>query len=188
MAIDPHEQRLVRRALDGDAEAFDRLVGAHTERLYRVVRRFAADRGEAEALVQEAWLRAWRNRDRCSPDRPFFPWLAGIALNAARDEWRKRRPLDFADVGESVEAVASPGSSVEGRLEADEASERLRRLVEELRPEWRMVLALRYDGGLEYGEIATVLGIPINTVRTHLHRARAALRAGLEEGDRGPNG
>jgi RNA polymerase sigma-70 factor (ECF subfamily) len=182
------EQELVRQAVGGDAQAFDRLVGFHTPRLYRVVRRFAADGAEAEALVQEAWLRAWKSRARCAPDRPFFPWLASIALNLARDDWRKRRPLDFADVGEGVEAIASPEPSAERRVEARQAGEKLARLVEELRPEWRMVLALRYDGGLEYSEIATVLRIPLNTVRTHLRRAQAALRARLEEDDGGSIG
>jgi RNA polymerase sigma-70 factor (ECF subfamily) len=161
------------------------LVEIHTPRLFRLVRRSAPDAGEAEALVQESWLRAWKNRRRCAPDRPFFPWLARIAMNVARDVWRKRRPLDFADLGEAVELIAAPGPSAEGRLEAAEARTRLAQYVEALRPEWRMILALRYDGGLEYREIAEVLQIPLNTVRTHLRRARAALRAQMEEGNAG---
>jgi len=188
MSIEQAGQDLVRRAVGGDARAFDRLVEVETPRLYRLVRRFAADRGEAEALVQEAWLRAWKNRKRCVPDRPFFPWLARIALNAAHDEWRKRRPLDFADAGEAIEGLPSVEPAAELLLEAREARAALTRSVEELRPEWRVVVALRYDGGLEYAEIAEVLGIPVNTVRTHLHRARLALRAKLEERDGGPTG
>src|SRR3990172_1293516 len=113
MTTDPDEQDQVRRAVEGDARAFDRLVEIHTPRLYRLVRRAAPDGGEAEAVVQEAWLRAWKNRRRCEPNRPFFPWLA---------------------------------------------------------------------------EIASVLDIPLNTVRTHLRRARAALRVRMEEDDAGPSG
>ena len=188
MPIDPGEQDLVRRAVEGEARAFDRLVEIHTPRLYRLVRRTAPDAGEAEAVVQEAWLRAWKNRSRCAPDRPFFPWVATIAVNVARDHWRKHRPLDFADLGEGVEEIPAAGPSAERSLEDAEARERLARYVEELRPEWRMVLGLRYDGDLAYDEIATVLGIPLNTVRTHLRRAQAALRVRLEEDDAGPTG
>jgi len=188
MTTDPDEQDLVRRAVEGDARAFDRLVEIHTPRLYRLVRRAAPDGAEAEAVVQEAWLRAWKNRRRCAPNRPFFPWLASIAMNVARDGWRKRRPLDFADLGDVVEDIPAAGLSAEGRLEAAEARERLAKYVNELRPEWRMILGLRYDGELEYREIAGVLGIPLNTVRTHLRRARAALRARMEEDDAGPAG
>jgi len=188
MRMEPSEQDLVRQAVGGDVRAFDRLVEVYTPRLYRLVRRSAPDDGEAEAVVQEAWLRAWVNRRRSAPDRPFFPWLARIAINVARDVWRKRRPLDFADLGESVEEISAPETSAERWLEAVEASERLARYVEELRPEWRMVLGLRYDGNLAYDEIAAVLDIPLNTVRTHLRRARAALRVRLEEDDARPAG
>ena len=177
------ESDLIRRARDGEAAAFDRLVEVHTPRLYRLARRTAPDHAEAEALVQEAWLRAWKNRKRCSADRPFFPWLAAIAMNLARDRWRQRRPLDFADVGDSVGFIPSDEASIEVQVEAGQARERLSRYVEELRPEWRMVISLRYDGGLEYAEIAAVLGIPLNTVRTHLRRARQALRERLEAED-----
>lgn len=188
MHMDPKEQDLVRLAVGGDTAAFDRLVGLYTPRLYRLVRRTAPDRAEAEAVVQEAWLRAWKNRRRCAPDRPFFPWLASIAMNVARDAWRKRWPLDFADLGEAVEGIAAVETPAEAQLEAAEAADRLARHVDALRPEWRVILGLRYDGALSYREIAEVLGIPLNTVRTHLRRARAALRARMEEEDAGSTG
>ena len=177
------ETELIRRASQGEAGAFDRLVEVHTPRLYRLLRRMAPDPAETEALVQEAWLRAWKNRRRCSPDNPFFPWLAAIALNAARDDWRKRRPLDFADVGDSIYVVRAEEAPIEVQVEGRQARERLRRYIEELRPEWRIAIALRYDGGLEYTEIAEVVGIPLNTVRTHLRRAREWLRVRLEAED-----
>lgn len=179
--MEQDEPALVRQALAGDPSAFDRLVEIHTARLFRLVRRFAPDAAEAESLVQEAWLRAWQHRRRCSPDRPFFPWLASIATNLTRDAWRKRRPLDFADVGDEIDSAAADDVPLEARFEADEARARLADCVRDLRPEWRVVIALRYDGGLEYAEIAAVLGVPLNTVRTHLRRARAALRRCLEE-------
>src|SRR3990170_8500912 len=127
MTTDPDEQDQVRRAVEGDARAFDRLVEIHTPRLYRLVRRAAPDGGEAEAVVQEAWLRAWKNRTRCEPNRPFFPWLASIAMNVARDGWRKRRPLDFADLGDAAEGIAAEAASTEALIEANEARQRLAR-------------------------------------------------------------
>ncbi|HMK09172.1 MAG TPA: sigma-70 family RNA polymerase sigma factor [Anaerolineales bacterium] len=181
--MEPGEHDLLRRAVEGDGPAFDRLVLTHTPRLYRLMRRMASDRSEAEALVQEAWLRAWVNRRRCSPEQPFFPWLARIATNAARDAWRRKRPLDFADLGAAAEWVASDEPAAEFRLEEEEAKRRLADEVERLRPEWRMVLALRYDGDLTYEQIAAALGLPLNTVRTHLRRAKIALRKRLEDGD-----
>jgi RNA polymerase sigma-70 factor (ECF subfamily) len=133
--------------------------------------------------VQEAWLRAWKSRQGLDPGRPFFPWLAAVAINVGRDAWRRWQPLDFADVGDEVDEVPQVGPSAEAKVEADEARQKLAALIEGLRPEWRVVIALRYDGGLEYSEISSVLGIPLNTVRTHLRRAKAALRTRLEDDD-----
>jgi RNA polymerase sigma-70 factor (ECF subfamily) len=171
---------LIRQARNGDAAAFDQIVARHTPRLYQSIRRFASDRSEAEVVVQETWLRAWRALPRCDPDRPLFPWLARIAMNVTRDLWRRRRPLDFADVGDEVEAQPAGDPGPEQALDRSLALERLALGVQRLRPEHRAVIALRYDGNLTYEEIAQALGIEVNTVRTHLHRAKMALRRRME--------
>jgi RNA polymerase sigma-70 factor (ECF subfamily) len=177
------EAELVRRARVGDPEAFDRLVEIYTPRLYKIVRRFASDRGEAEVIVQETWLRAWRALPRSVEDRPLAPWLVRIAVNVARDIWRKKKPLDFADVGGEEDFLQDERPGPEERMSQKEALERLVRGVERLRPEYRMVIALRYEGGLSYQEIANMLNLPINTVRTNLHRAKSTLRHWLESDD-----
>jgi RNA polymerase sigma-70 factor (ECF subfamily) len=174
------EKELLRRAQAGEANAFDELVPRLTPALYRIVRRMMPDRAEAEAVVQETWIRAWRARSRLDPGRPVVPWLARIATNAARDQWRKKRPLDFADVGEEIDERPDDRLDLEELGERRELLERLAAAVASLRPEWRTIVALRYEGGLTYEEIATAVGAPLNTVRTHLHRAHRALRRRLE--------
>lgn len=182
------EASLVRQARLGEADAFEVLVDRHTPRLYRVVRRLASDRSEAEAIVQETWLRAWRSLEDVDEDRPVLPWLTRIAVNVARDIWRRQRTLDFAELGEAVEALESHEPGPEPMLDRRQALERLSEGVGQLRPEHRMVIALRYDGGLSYEQIAQSLGIPANTVRTHLHRAKAALRKWMEAENAGLDG
>ena len=177
------DPELLRLAQAGEPEAFDRLVERLPPALYRIVRRMMPDRAEAEAVVQETWIRAWKARRRLEPSRPAFPWLARIAANAARDHWRKRRPLDFADVQSEVEDLSDVEPGLEFRIEIGETRRRLARLVGDLRPEWRMILALRYDGDLSYKEIAELLGVPLNTVRTHLRRSHLALRRQMEAED-----
>lgn len=174
------EQRLLEQAKRGDPASFDQLVEVHTPSLYRVIRRLASDRGEAESIVQEAWFRVWKALDRCRTDQPFFPWLVKIALNVARDAWRKKRPLDFTDLGEMSEWLASEGLGIEEHLEKEEALHRLLEGVKALREEYRLVIALRYDVGLSYQEIAEIVDVPVNTVRTYLHRAKTFLRTWME--------
>ncbi len=167
----------------GDQAAFDVLVELHTSRLYRVVRRMASDRSEAEAVVQEAWLRAWKARASLPVEDEVFPWLARIAVNVAHDVWRKHRPLDFTDASQTELEFPGDQPGPERQLEGAQALEWLAKAVDRLKPEHRTVIALRYDAGLTYEEIARTLGLPVNTVRTHLHRAKAALRAGWEVED-----
>ena len=177
------EAELVRGAQAGDSAAFDLLVEQYTPHLYRVIRRLASDQDEAEVIVQEAWLRAWRAIPRYVADGPLIPWLVRIAINVARDRWRKKTPLDFTDLGDEETVLLDPTPGPEDRLSHKEALERLARGVEKLRPEYRMVIALRYDAGLSYKQIASVLEIPLNTVRTYLRRAKSVLRLWMEAED-----
>jgi RNA polymerase sigma-70 factor (ECF subfamily) len=177
------EADLVRDAQAGDSAAFDLLVERYTPHIYRVVRRLASDQNEAEVIVQEAWLRAWRAIPRYVADRPLGPWLVRIAINVARDRWRKKTPLDFTDLGGEEIVLLDPMPGPEEQFSHKEALERLARGVEKLRPEYRMVIALRYDAGLSYKQIASALEIPLNTVRTYLRRAKFVLRLWMEAED-----
>jgi RNA polymerase sigma-70 factor (ECF subfamily) len=114
---------------------------------------------------------------------PPFPWLARIATNAARDYWSKRSPLSFADLGEQAETLEDDLVGPEPSRERGELLDRLALGVRQLRPEYRLVIALRYDAGFSYEETAKALSIPVNTVRTHLRRAKSALRSWLEVED-----
>jgi len=92
------DHELVRRTLRGESDAYDVLIERHTSAVYRIVRRMCSDRAEAEAITQEAFLRAWESLPRTEHDRPFRPWLIQIAVNAARDALKGLRPVDFADL------------------------------------------------------------------------------------------
>jgi RNA polymerase sigma-70 factor (ECF subfamily) len=146
------------------------------------VRRMSSDRMEAEAIVQETWLRAWKSLKRVDADQPVIPWLTTIALNLARDQWRKSQRLQF-DVQPETVWETTEMRPAEHLLETRDVSQRLAVYVGQLRPEYKTVIALRYDAGLSYQEVADALAIPINTVRTHLRRAKEALRQKLEAED-----
>jgi RNA polymerase sigma-70 factor (ECF subfamily) len=173
------EQDLIRRARSGDGSAFEALVMQHTSALYRVVRRLASDSAEAEAIVQEAFLRAWRSLARLQPDKPFFPYLVTIALNVGRDQLRRQRFLDDSLEAEGV----YPEDSEPGPEELVQEAELLRaleRALEDLPPAYRLAISLRYEAGMDYRQMAEALELPINTIRSHLHRAKALLRRRLE--------
>lgn len=180
----PDDAELIRRARSGNDEAFGELVIRHTPALYRVVRRIADDSAETEAIVQEAFLRVWRNLQRYRTDQPFFSYLVTIALNLARDQWRSLRRLDFDGLEPALEALSDTEPGPEAQLEQAESLQALAEAVAQLPPAYRTVIALRYDAELSYQEIAVTLDLPVNTVRTHLRRAKANLKQYLSNLER----
>ncbi len=180
-AVEPSDDELARRAQASDLAAFNTLVERRTSALYSIVRRLCSDRAEAEALTQEAFVRAWEHLDRWDATKPFWPWLVRIAVNAGKDALRKRRPLDFADLpDDSADALPSGEPEPEAALEQIDLTNRLAVAVECLPLPYRLAITLRYQADLSYEEIAATLNLPVNTVRTHLRRAKAQLRALLQ--------
>jgi RNA polymerase sigma-70 factor (ECF subfamily) len=180
-AVDESDDELVRRTVRGETQAFGLLVERHTPAVYRVVRRMCSDRAEAEAITQEAFLRAWESLNRRKDVAAFLPWVIRIAVNAARDMLKKSRPLDFADLPpEEVSGLTDTGVELEAALDDETLLERLADAVQQLPLAYRMVIALRYEAEMSYEEIAEMLRLPLNTVRTRLHRAKDRLRESLE--------
>ena len=112
--------------------------------------------------------------------RPFFAYLVTVALNIQRDQWRAERWMDDRqEVLENItnEKEGNPASETEDR----EQQAILNDAIRQLPGIYRAVIALRYDADMRYEQIAEALNLPVNTVRTHLHRAKRLLRKWLEE-------
>jgi RNA polymerase sigma-70 factor (ECF subfamily) len=177
---------LLERTRSGDSSAFNRLIERYSPDLFRIIRRMASDSSETEAIVQESFLRVWQilhsPRSRAQDwTKPFFPYLVTIAMNLARDRWRKDRFLDFSGLEDLQDVLPSPWPDPEALVEETETLIALVEAVAGLPSAYRVVIALRYDAGMSYAEIAEVLELPINTVRTHLRRAKIQLREVLAE-------
>lgn len=175
------DAELVTRHLAGDPGAFAELVIRYTKSLYNIAYRFTNDAGEAENLTQETFLRAWHVLPRLALDKPLKPYLVKITVNLCHD-WAERKnianevPLEPDTETDLPDRDADPLLAVS----ATELRERVRVKLELLPPLYRTVIALRYTEDMSYEEMATALDLPLNTVRTHLHRAKTRLRELLE--------
>ena len=178
------DEALVAQHLRGDDQAFAALVARYTAPIFNLVFRLTDDRAEAENATQETFLRAYSALPRSRTDLAFKPWLFQIAVNLCRDLARKKRPAAFADLAQEDES--SPEEAIEDetplpleQVEGRELEAALTRAVADLPEIYRAVVTLRYTEELSYEEIAAVLKLPVNTVRTHLFRAKAMLRKAL---------
>ncbi len=181
----PTENDLIERARRRDESAFAGLVEAYTPRLYRVVRRMTADTLEAESIVQETFWRFWNILPKYEADRPLLPYLATISSNLARDRFRRERRIVDEDAESVLEKTSRQDTNLEDRVDQKEALQILAEAVDSLPFDYRAVISLRYDADMSYEEIASTLSLPLNTVRTHLRRAKQRLREQIEEADHG---
>jgi len=164
---------LVEQARRGDQEAFRMLVDQHRDHAYGLALQITRSPDEAEEAAQEAFVRAWRALPSFRGDASFGTWLHRIVARRALDHALARRTRETRETEvEAAEAVVCPTPNERDFILA----RRLERLMECLGARQRAVMALFYGQDRPVEEIADVLSMPENTVKTHLRRARAALR------------
>ncbi len=193
----PDERAVVQAVLDGDREAFRRLVEQEGAAVVRACQRILGDLPSAEDAAQEAFVTAYRSLATWRGDGPFGAWLARIAVRIALREAARRRPVAWtsasdvdvatpADRAADRDAVAAVHAHDPASLsvQAERATE-VRRAVIGLPEPYREVVALRFFADASLDEIARQTGRPLGTVKTHLHRGLARLRGELhQEGPR----
>lgn len=176
-AADP-DLELTGRARGGDAEAFRRLVERHRDRAYAVARRIVRSDADAEEVAQDAFVRAWRALPGFRGESRFSTWLHRIVVRQALDRAetlarRRGREAALDDAPASAAAVEDAND-----FEATHRARRLDALVDGLTPAQRAAVTLFYHEDHSVERTAEILQLPVNTVKTHLRRAREALRTG----------
>jgi len=165
---------LVRRSLDGDMAAFEQLYRGHVGRVHGAILRLVGmDRGRAEELTQDAFVRAWQKLSSFRHESAFSTWLYRLGVNTALMELRGRRDSKETDV-EDLDLAA--GGDVP--FCAGERGD-LERAVSKLPPRARAVLVLHDVEGWKHEEIANELGMAVGSSKAQLHRARGLLRRTL---------
>lgn len=175
------DAQLMLAFCDGDPRAFDALFQRWAARLLRYLERMLCDRGVAEELTQEVFLRVHCARDRYRVEARFSTWLYRIATNLALNELRRpRRREPHASVDEGPEPAAG-GPAVDAVVHARREGSVVRKLLTELPEKQRAALLLASLEGCSYAEIAESLGVTEKAVKALVHRARAGLAARLEK-------
>ena len=173
--LEPSDHELVRRIRDGDEAAFRVLADRYADSLFALARSLLGNVADAEDVVQETFLGAFRRLGAFEGRSSVKTWLTRILLNQA-SKWQRskhvRRAVSLQDDAPPAEAGVERGShvtAVEGRIDAVS-------MLQQLSPEHRQVLVLRELEQLSYEEMADVLRLPRGTVESRLHRARNELR------------
>ena len=178
------DRSLVNAVLAGDGRAFERLVRTHQRMVEHIVGRVLRDRDAVPDVCQEVFLAVHRHLPRFEFGARLSTWIGRIAFNAAYTHQRRADPAllegSFGDpeTGDEpfLDSLPSADAGPHEASDADEVEARIRAAVERLPPPWRVAVTLYHLDGLAIEEVAEVMGLPDNTVKSHLFRARKALK------------
>ena len=181
------DQDVVQRARGGEERAYRELLHRYERPVFSLIYRMVRDRALAEDLAQETFVKVLNALDSYRPEFKFSSWTFKIANNVAIDYLRRRQldtlSIDGAPgattpdrVGATALQVVARGETALQEVEARELGSAIEQAIGKLRPEYRACIVLRHIEDRPYGEIAEILDLPLGTVKTYIHRARAELK------------
>lgn len=171
------DRRLVARALQGDAEAFEQLFRHYkTDLLQLCTQRTGGNLSDASDILQETFIKVYLNLGKYNPEYTFSQWIHTIARNAFIDYTRKRRDtplsIDSREGGDPRINPPATAANPEERMMLDQTGKELDRALERMSPRYKTMITLRFIQEYSYEEIAEQLDMPLGTVKTRIHRAR----------------
>ncbi len=174
----PDARSVIQRALRGDRDAFEMLIRTYSRLVYAHVYSILPRPGEAEDIVQETFLKAYRSLRRVKDPEKFPSWICSIARNLAKDSLKRHKPVSLPDGMEEIEddMVEKPDCQLEGL----ELKERIHRSLSELPEHHRLAVTLRYLEGMDCRGIEQSMGITNGKLRGILGRAMETLRTSLQ--------
>ncbi len=182
------DEDLMEQFQAGTVEAFNILVDRYSERLMHYLYGFLSDRELCEDLLQETFLRLYRNRHSYQPIATFSTWLYTIAGNLARSEYGKRKrrrmySIQLVNLDNEEYELAIPDASLspDRRTESTLQDKYIQKALDQVPPAFREVVVLRDIQQLAYDEIAKITGLPMGTVKSRIHRGRTKLQVLLKD-------
>ena len=192
------DEELIRAFQQGDVDAFTALVGRFKNPLLNFVYRFLGDYDEADDVVQETFLRLYRNKQSYQPVAKFSTWLYTIATNLAKTQLRRRKRRALFSIQRRAAEGHAPRNGLpvqegvsmdipDSRYPADQQAERtlqaerIQEALERISPKYREVIVLCDIQELSYEEIAKITGLNIGTVKSRINRGRSQLQKLLRD-------
>jgi RNA polymerase sigma-70 factor (ECF subfamily) len=182
------EPGLVAKSRAGDTASFDRLITLHRDRIYMIANHILRNNEDALDVVQDTFVRAWKNLSRFDGSAPFGSWISRIATNASIDLIRRRQAhpqSEFEAAPMAIDAASrttpSQPAKPDESIDNSEIRERFQTALATLSPEHRAVIVLKEIEDLSYQEIADSVGCSIGTVMSRLFYARKKLQTELRD-------
>lgn len=181
------DKELLYSVIDGNLEAFDIIVKRYKNRLMNFVYRFVHDQDVAEDIVQETFLRVFRNRREYKAIANFSTWIFTIAGNLAKSELRRRKRWNFFSIDAAIDDesdrtfdLPDMGQKPDRVTAVKMMEEYVQEAIDSLQKKYKEALILRDVEGMSYLEIADITKVPVGTVKSRVNRARLKLQRKLK--------
>lgn len=179
-AVELSDEQIVQQILEGDTKQFELIMRRHNQRLFRVTFSIVGERGEAEEIIQEAYLRAYTKLHQFSGRAAFATWLTKIAVyEALRRRKRRNNVIDIDALPQKNRESSFMGGNPETQAFSQELKALLEKTIMEMSDSYRSIFMLREIEGLSTSESADCLGISESTAKVRLHRAKSWLKKRL---------
>lgn len=184
--MDYPEKELVDRSKKGDIEAFEKLIMSYEKKIFNIALRMTGNREDASDIAQEVCIKIYKSINSFKENSSFSTWVYRITSNVCIDEMRKRKNvISLTGTGRNDEDYELPVED-KGRLpdqivEDRENMDMLKKCIQELAPEYRIIIILRDIQGYSYEEISRILDLNMGTVKSRLNRARNLLKDKLKK-------
>jgi RNA polymerase sigma-70 factor (ECF subfamily) len=180
------DEQLIFRFQQGDIDAFEELVRRYKDQLMNYVFRFVGNRSDAEDIVQETFLRVYKNKHYYKEIAKFSTWVYTIAGNLAKTELRRRKRKKLLSVSNIMKDdkdydIPDHGHNPEKAVDGSIKETIIQNAIEKLPPRFKEVIILRDVQGFSYEEISQILNIPLGTVKSRVNRGRLKLQEELAE-------
>lgn len=183
--MDYPEKELVDRSKKGDTDAFEKLIISYEKKIFNIALRMTGNREDASDIAQEVCIKIYKSINSFKENSSFSTWVYRITSNVCIDEMRKRKNvISLTGTGPNDEDYELPvedkGRLPEEIVESRETIRMLKKCIQELAPEYRIIIILRDIQGYSYEEISRILEINMGTVKSRLSRARNLLKDKLK--------
>lgn len=170
------DRELLLRIRRGEVEDYGELVQRYQAVVFNVCFRILRNRQDAEDVAQETFIRAYRKLDTFDAKRPFKPWILRVGTNLCLNRIKRRKITEVSIDDEYQQLrLGRPDEHPEKALIQQERTVLIGKAMDKLPGHYRLVIELRHFQGMQYGEISEMINLPLNTVKSHLHRGRKLL-------------
>ena len=170
------EKDILIRAREGDLFAFEQILFFYEKAIYNYCLRVLKNSQNTKDVVQDTFIKVYNHRKEINPEKNIKTWIFTIATNTAYDFLRGKKRKNETSLDDEIETISSlKAYYIEEGLVSD-----VDQALLQINPEYRKVLLLFYQQGFAYQEIADILAMPINTVKTHILRGKEQLKEKLE--------